>query len=392
MFAPKVAASSATSKPASQRLPPVTRAVFSRGVVDQVHLLERGIGNQAMLRGLPQRPGFIQPKLAVGPVDDPLEHEADRVADQVMQAPAPGLSFAAAPPPISGNSAAIANAAQTRRFEPGAVAPAQAPATVDEVLRMPGQPLDAGTRAFFEPRFGRDFSAVRVHTDASAAGSAQEIAARAYTVGNQIVFGNGAFAPAHPDGRKLLAHELAHTVQQSGNARMLARQTIDQYQTRGITLDAAETDKASKLSYWEQKVEQVYDLATDRRMQVDAEERDAVLAALWDARPATVTAVTTKVVTIAKRAAAAASKDLAYQIIFTPRAKPKDKDAVEARFISEGAAAKPVTAAAPAAGFVPETPDSLTDFGFPNNDIDKYWAAHPEEQKQVFNWIQTSAG
>jgi len=82
------------------------------------------------------------------------------------------------------------------------------------VLRSPGQPLDAGTRAFMEPRFGRDFSHVRIHTDVPAAASAHAVAALAYTVGQQIVFGSGQYAPTTPAGRRLLAHELAHTVQQ----------------------------------------------------------------------------------------------------------------------------------------------------------------------------------
>jgi hypothetical protein len=85
--------------------------------------------------------------------------------------------------------------------------------TVYEVLRSPGWPLDAGTRAFFEQRLGYDFSRVRVHTDERAARSAQEVNAVAYTVGRDISFDSGQFAPATEAGRKLLAHELVHVVQ-----------------------------------------------------------------------------------------------------------------------------------------------------------------------------------
>ena len=77
-----------------------------------------------------------------------------------------------------------------------------------------GVPLDAGTRAFFEPRFGRDFSAVRVHAGVSAAASARAVSADAYTVGRDIVFREGAFEPGADRGRRLLAHELTHVVQQ----------------------------------------------------------------------------------------------------------------------------------------------------------------------------------
>lgn len=92
-----------------------------------------------------------------------------------------------------------------------------APPIVQDVLRSPGQPLDTGTRAFMEPRFGHDFSRVRIHTDARAAESARAVNALAYTVGRDLVFGMGQYAPNTPQGRKLLAHELAHVVQQ-GNA------------------------------------------------------------------------------------------------------------------------------------------------------------------------------
>ncbi len=93
--------------------------------------------------------------------------------------------------------------------------PETAPAIVDEVLRSAGQPLNAGDRAFFEPRFGHDFSHVRVHTDERAVQSARAVAALAYTVGDDVVFGAGQYAPHTGTGRRLLAHELAHTVQQS---------------------------------------------------------------------------------------------------------------------------------------------------------------------------------
>jgi len=94
--------------------------------------------------------------------------------------------------------------------------PTEVPSIVHEVLRSPGQPLDPATRAFFEPRFGHDFSRVRVHTDARAAESARAVNALAYTVGRKIVFGAGRYMPETSDGRQLLAHEFVHVVQQSG--------------------------------------------------------------------------------------------------------------------------------------------------------------------------------
>ena len=81
--------------------------------------------------------------------------------------------------------------------------------------RYTRQPLDLATRAFMEPRFGRDFSQVCVHTDATAVESARALGAHAYTVGSNIVLGQGKLAPASSSGRRLIAHELAHVIQQN---------------------------------------------------------------------------------------------------------------------------------------------------------------------------------
>ncbi|HEX9868662.1 MAG TPA: DUF4157 domain-containing protein, partial [Candidatus Tectomicrobia bacterium] len=88
------------------------------------------------------------------------------------------------------------------------------PPIVHNVLGSPGQPLDPATRAFMEPRFGHDFSHVRVHTDVEAAESARTVNALAYTVGRDVVFGLGQYAPGTVGGQRLLAHELTHVVQQ----------------------------------------------------------------------------------------------------------------------------------------------------------------------------------
>jgi hypothetical protein len=88
---------------------------------------------------------------------------------------------------------------------------------VDRTLRSPGRPLDAATRAWMEPRFGFDFSKVRVHADAEAGASARAVNAAAYTIGNHIAFGHGRYAPSTVKGNHLLAHELAHVAQQAGS-------------------------------------------------------------------------------------------------------------------------------------------------------------------------------
>jgi hypothetical protein len=90
----------------------------------------------------------------------------------------------------------------------------EVPPIVHEVLESPGQPLDSDTRAFMESRFGQDFSQVRIHTDAKAAESASLVEAKAYTVGWNVVLGKEGFNPNNSQSRKLLAHELAHVLQQ----------------------------------------------------------------------------------------------------------------------------------------------------------------------------------
>jgi hypothetical protein len=89
----------------------------------------------------------------------------------------------------------------------------------------PGQPLAAATRAYFEPRFGHDFASVRIHSGAAAGASAAALGARAYTVRSDIVFAPGGYRPGSADGQRLLAHELAHVVQQAGGAPRIQRQT-----------------------------------------------------------------------------------------------------------------------------------------------------------------------
>ncbi len=85
-----------------------------------------------------------------------------------------------------------------------------------QAIQCGGQPLSKSERAYFEPRFGVDFSQVRLHSDAQAAESAQALNAKAYTLGQDVVFGTGQDTPGTSEGRRLMAHELTHVVQQSG--------------------------------------------------------------------------------------------------------------------------------------------------------------------------------
>ena len=149
----------------------------------------------------------LQRKLAVGSVNDPLETEADAMAARVLSDEHVAASAASATP-----------AALHRKASSTAVPSVEAPASVHQALRSPGEPLDTATRSSLEPRFGRDLSQVRVHTDSLAAQSAADVQASAYTVGQNVFFAAGNYNPHSAGGKRLLAHELSHTVQQSGGA------------------------------------------------------------------------------------------------------------------------------------------------------------------------------
>jgi uncharacterized protein DUF4157/lysine-specific metallo-endopeptidase family protein len=219
-------------------------------------------GEQPLLRE--PLPWPIQAKLTIGVVNDPLEREADQVADRVMRMPDHAV---AAPSSTSANGEQVQRKCEscaeeeekqtvrrkcqscTEEEEHGSVARKQvgraasldgtaAPSIVGDVLRSPGRPLDTATRSFFEPRFGYDFGRVRIHSDSQAAASAQSIRASAYTVGRDVVFGASQFSPHTPSGRSLLAHELAHVVQQD-HAPMVRRVPAP----RPAAADACNTDQ-----------------------------------------------------------------------------------------------------------------------------------------------------
>lgn len=162
---------------------------------------------------------ILQRKLTIGASNDSLEQEADRVADQVLSMPAN--------PAISNTPLSI------QRFagEPSDQID-EAPPSVGRVLTSSGQSLEPALRDDMEQRFGYDFSGVRVHSGAAAEQSAREVNARAYTAGHNIVFATGQFVPSTHEGRRLIAHELAHVVQQMDPSGIRANQS---YEKRGLS-------------------------------------------------------------------------------------------------------------------------------------------------------------
>jgi hypothetical protein len=182
----------------------------------------------APLRCLP-----IQTKLTVSEPGDAREREADHVADAVMRMPAnqvadkPIVTSASPPPGVQRMCADCDEeqkhkaSSQVQRKAQGTATPAlSAPVAANiQALRGGGSALPAAARAFFEPRFGADFSNVRVHTGARAEEAAESISANAFTVGNDIAFRSGQYSPHSAEGQRLLAHELTHVVQQTGTVQ-----------------------------------------------------------------------------------------------------------------------------------------------------------------------------
>ena len=176
-------------------------------------------GSRGLQQHIPQH--IIQAKLTISHPNDLYEQEADRVADQVLRMPDPALAKPGVDPtPIRALSLQRKCAScedeelQRKSNNPHTETPSTGLDTVAATLRQGGRPLDATTRSFFEPRFGVDFGNVRVHTDGPASRSAEAIHALAYTAGHNVVFRRGYYDPNRDSGRRLLAHELTHVVQQ----------------------------------------------------------------------------------------------------------------------------------------------------------------------------------
>lgn len=183
----------------------------------------------------------IQAQLTISQPADADEREADRVAEQVVSAKPAGTIQRQCAACAAGTTCPTCG--EDERVQPKEK-PGHTPqfnskaASQIAPLREGGQPLPSSARTFFEPRFGRDFSHVRVHTDAAAQQSAQDLNANAYTSGQNIVFGTNRFAPGTQEGQRLLAHELTHVVQQS--AQGAASQGVVQRQRCSDILNADE--------------------------------------------------------------------------------------------------------------------------------------------------------
>jgi hypothetical protein len=181
-----------------------------------VNSLQRGLGNR-------QLTALIQRKLKVGGINDPLERQADRIADRVVRGPAPAE-------PIIQTATGLHRKCSTcededrllqRKADHSAASQTGVNSVATNLQQLnSGHAMPHASRAYFEPRFGgADFSGVRLHTNRDAAAMAAGVNAKAFTLGRDIVFGEGEYRPGTEPGNRLLAHELTHVLQQHGGAQ-----------------------------------------------------------------------------------------------------------------------------------------------------------------------------
>ncbi|WP_280282730.1 DUF4157 domain-containing protein [Pseudomonas sp. BN415] len=191
-------------------------------------------------------------KLAISEPGDRHEQEADRVAAEVMAHP-PSSGVGTTPVQIQRHGGSRASEPQT------------APESVERTLASPGQALEPGVQANMEQRFGHPFADVRVHRGGEAEHSAREVAADAYAVGRDIVFGAGQYAPDTLAGQQLIAHELTHVVQHRGAPATGAARSLSRYRSKGpdtIAFDAAnETLTDPKKQPWVETINIHFDKA-----------------------------------------------------------------------------------------------------------------------------------
>jgi hypothetical protein len=153
----------------------------------------------------------IQAKLKVSQPGDIYEQEADKIADQVMRMPSDQISRKCSGCEMKDDEEMKIH---RKSDDIGGLEASDDIASDINSIKGGGSPLDIITRDFMESKFGFDFSKVRIHTDEKAAKSAESVNARAYAVGNDIVFGRGEYSPQTISGQHLIVHELVHVMQE----------------------------------------------------------------------------------------------------------------------------------------------------------------------------------
>lgn len=168
----------------------------------------------------------VQAKLRIGPVGDRYEQEADRIADQVVSQGGGARAQPVTVSPLVQRQSAGEEEEELQAKAAGPRSPGAGLSSAAQAVAPAGRPLPVAERQFFETRMGRDLGGVRLHTGAQVDAGARAINARAYTLGRDVAFASGQYDPASRAGRHLIAHELAHTLQQGGGG-LVQRRSYD---------------------------------------------------------------------------------------------------------------------------------------------------------------------
>lgn len=206
----------------------------------------------------------IQPSLAVGATDDRYEREADRIAEQVVSESSAPRGTLPVTPVAQGSPVEQEGDTLQKNFKIRS-AHSRAPGDKNLAIRAvsgEGRSLSFDERAYFEPRLGRDFSNVRIHEHAKAGEAARAINAQAYTLGTNIAFARGEYSPQSLMGRRLLAHELTHVIQQSETGSGAQQQMI-QRQHRSTPVSSSEEDFIQDLQTGTERANQYISYITE---------------------------------------------------------------------------------------------------------------------------------
>ncbi len=433
------------------------------------------------LQSAKKNPLFFQPKLAVNQPNDMYEQQADAMADKVMRMPAtpaqvvPGkhffphtiahpkniispkedplkkddkeksegviseiqtkLSFDILPSPPNNNQTNNATILQrkcahceeeekqTQRKEmnDNTIAPDSSTENYINSLGGKGRTLTKEERNFFEPRMNYDFSGVQLHTNKEANESAKSINALAYTHSNNIVFGANNYQPNTDEGKKLMAHELTHVVQQADgvHTKFIQREeAVSEHSTGGMNYTSAvQIDKYKDIStgaqlsaynYWYRKIDSVYKFEyqsnTNLFSQLDANNVNIFLAKAWELQPAATPsaanpAATNQAVFLPARVGVTAGspgKPYLFYCTFTysfPKGSTKpvlqmvivDAIAQTTQLVNVNAK---ISGIKKVPGEINKTLDRATSFNFPAKDLTAYFKVHPEVKESIGKYAQ----
>jgi hypothetical protein len=368
----------------------------------------------------------LQRKLAVGATDDPLEQEADEMADRVMcmpEMPFIQKKCGHCKEEERLHRKPLTSFIQRKGGESSYVSPALSARITS--LQGAGSSLTGDTKNFMESRFGTDFSSVHIHAGAESVQLSRELNAKAFTVGSDIYFNDGYYSPATSAGKHLLAHELTHVTQQNAgiyNKSLILRDELvgdysigtihfqNPYATDYALDTTGDKDSIGGYNYWFRKIASVYEflpyeVTVTPPQQLERDAWNVILSKAWELRPAVTPSAANK---------AAMTQSVLLPVVLgavkTPPGKSYRVNCLYS-FFYDAASGKPAFKLV-VGDFTPEparvididkaprvigkkVPDSTTDLllaakavGFPGNDLKQYLAGHPEVKDVLAGYIE----